>query len=348
LREPPSSCSRSAWRSVRSISCGAETTSQRPFRPRPSRRRPPPRRDPLAVGSVEFLWQSRGSPDDPIENATDLAIAPDGNIWVLDGRNARFQIFSPEGELLEVWGSEGSGDGQFDFLGDSFGGLWRGAIAFASDGGFYVADTGNYRIQKFGPGRAFITAWGSQGTGNGQFAGASDLAVDGQGRVYVVDAGRGTELSGSVDAVQVFDADGRFLAAWGAQGSAPGQLSRPMGITIDRDGTILIAEHHNNRVQRFTPEGEYISAWGEFGIGEGRIFGAIDVEVDAQGRVFEVDHQNNRVQVFDRDGTFVVAWGSYGLEDGKFTAPVAVAVDGEGNAYVADDSGRVQKFRVQL
>jgi DNA-binding beta-propeller fold protein YncE len=300
--------------------------------------------------SVEFVWQSSGDPADPIENATNLAIAPDGTIWVPDGRNARFQILSPEGELLEVWGSEGTGEGQFDFLlsTSQFGGYGKSAIAFAPDGSFYVADTGNFRIQKFGPDRAFVTAWGSEGTDDGQFLGIADLAVDSQGRVYVLDPYRGFDSSSAADAVQLFDADGHFLATWGAQGSEPGQMMHAVGITADRDGTILIADYQNNRVQRFTHEGEYLDSWGAYGMGEGQFNGPLDVAVDAEGHVFEVDYANNRVQVFDRDGRFLLAWGKYGFGEGEFFEPANVAVDGEGNVYVTEVGGRVQKFRVQL
>ena len=70
--------------------------------------------------------------------------------------------------------------------------------------------------------------------------------------------------------MQVFDADGRFLAEWGERGSEPGQLSGPFGIGLDPDGTLLVAEFDNNRVQRFTPEGELLDGWGEYGIADGQ------------------------------------------------------------------------------
>jgi sugar lactone lactonase YvrE len=299
---------------------------------------------------VAFLWQTSGDPADPMENATNLAIAPDGAIWVPDGRNARFQIFSPDGELLEVWGGEGTGEGQFDFLPtDGFGGYGRGAIAFAPDGSFYVADTGNNRIQKFGPDREFLLSWGGEGLGDGQFLGASDLAVDAQGRVYVVDANKAYAPGGaSADTVQVFDAAGKFLYSWGASDAVSGALKSPMGITVDRDGTILIADYDLNRIERFTPEGDYLGGWGETGTREGLLFGPIDVAVDDQGNVYEVDYTASRFQVFDGDGRFLIAWGGRGTDDGEFTGPVAVAVDGAGNVYVTDDAGRLQKFHITL
>src|SRR5215211_111693 len=186
-----------------------------------------PEPSPMA-GPVAFLWETRGDPASPLGNPSHLAIAPDGSIWVADADNNRFQIFAPDGSLLEVWGTAGSGEGEFDFTTVDWAGHDQAAIAFAPDGTFYVADPGNHRIQKFGPDRGFLTAWGSEGTEPGQFDTPIDLVVDGQGRVYVLDANR----------VQVFDADGRFLAEWGERGFEPGQLFGPFGIGLHPGGRV--------------------------------------------------------------------------------------------------------------
>ena len=42
-------------------------------------------------------------------------------------------------------------------------------IAVDSEDNVYVADTSNHRIQKFDSNGNFITKWGSEGTGNGEF-----------------------------------------------------------------------------------------------------------------------------------------------------------------------------------
>src|SRR6187402_2194891 len=100
-----------------------------------------------AAGPVQFLWETRGDPADPLGNPAFLAVAPDGNVWVTDGPHNRFQIFAPDGTYLETWGETGAGEGQFDFTTVGWYGYDHGAIAFAPDGGFYVADPGNFRIQ---------------------------------------------------------------------------------------------------------------------------------------------------------------------------------------------------------
>jgi streptogramin lyase len=166
-----------------------------------------------SAGPVEFLWETRGDPADPLGNPAHLAIAPDGS-------------------LLEAWGTSGSGEGELDFTTVGWGGYDEAAIAFAPDGTFYVTDAGNHRIQKFGPDRGFLTAWGSKGRESGQFDTPIDLVVGGQGRVYVLDSFRNiAPADPQTGAVQVFDRDGRFLAAWGVRDQC-----RPVRLRARRGG----------------------------------------------------------------------------------------------------------------
>ncbi|GAF84493.1 unnamed protein product, partial [marine sediment metagenome] len=73
-----------------------------------------------------------------------------------------FQITLSGYEFVLKWGSEGSGDGQFDGI---------SGVAVDSSGNVYVADNENHRIQKFTSDGAFLIKWGSQGSGDGQFDG---------------------------------------------------------------------------------------------------------------------------------------------------------------------------------
>lgn len=302
---------------------------------------------PAPVPPVAFVWQSRGDPNDPLGDPSYFAIDPHGNLWAPDGRNSRFQIFAPDGTLLEVWGEQGSAEGQFNFMEDSFGGYGQGAIAFDAAGNFYVVDTGNYRVQKFGPDRRFLTAWGSNGTANGQFEGPTDVAVDGQGRVFVVDPVRG-EYGKDAPWIQVFDADGAFLAAWGDRGTDAGQMINPNGLTIAQDDTVWVADFGNHRIQHFSPDGALLTEWGSFGGGAGQFYNPTDVAVDAGGRIWVSDWQNRRVQVLEPDGTFVATWGDEGkLGERKLLSPSSLVLDGQGFVYVADiGRDEIQKYRL--
>jgi hypothetical protein len=149
--------------------------------------------------ALKQLWQV-GGPKPPRFGGCCLAVAPDGNIWVAAGFDSTFWIIDANGKYLESWGKGGDGDGEFNFVEktDNY-----GAVAFDPDGTFYVADTGNHRVQKFDKDRKFVKAWGEFGADDGQLVSPMDIASDGRGHVFVVDNDR--------QDVQEFSSDGEYL-----------------------------------------------------------------------------------------------------------------------------------------
>ena len=225
------------------------------------------------------------------------------------------------------WGSEGSGDGQFEY---PFG------VAVDAWGNAYVADWGNYRIQKFTGSGQFITKWGSRGTGDGQFDTPYGIAIDGSGNVYVADFGNYR--------IQKFTSSGQFITKWGSFGSGDGQFNAMGGIAIDAWGNVYVADS-SPRIQKFTSSGQFIAKWGAFGPGDGEFIAPEGVAVDSAGNVYVVDGGASRVQKFTGSGVFITKWGSYGLGDGQFGNPAGIATNGSGNVYVTDWSyNRVLEF----
>jgi DNA-binding beta-propeller fold protein YncE len=107
-------------------------------------------------------------------------------VYVADVLNHRIQKFSSSGSFITKWGSQGEGNGQFDY---------PGGVATDPAGNVYVADMGNHRIQKFSSTGSFITKWGNLGTADGQFYGVDDgIATDASGNVYVADYSGGDLL----------------------------------------------------------------------------------------------------------------------------------------------------------
>jgi hypothetical protein len=182
----------------------------------------------------------------------------------------------------------------------------------------------------------FVTSWGSEGPGPGQFFFPYGIAVDASDNIYVADSYN--------DRIQKFTSLGVFVMSWGSPGSGPGQFNSPRDVEVDASGNIYVADLLNNRIEKFTSSGEFVTSWGSRGSGPGQFDLAIAVAVDASDNVYVAD--SGRIQKFTPSGVFVSSWGSFGSKPGQFNYPSDISLDTSGNVYVSDTSNnRIQKFK---
>jgi len=212
---------------------------------------------------------------------TALAVDADGFVWVANTHDHQVLKYSPEGELLLSWGSEGRGPGQFIY---PVGILARGDEIIVGEYG------GNDRIQVFDREGRLRRSFGSYGESEAQFKRPQGLAIGPDGHLYVADAAN--------HRVQVFTLDGRFVRAWGRLGQAAGELMYPYGLVFTPDGNLLVCEYGSHRVQQFTTQGAFISAEGGPGIEPGRLTTPWNIALAPGGRLFVIDMGNHRVQVW--------------------------------------------------
>ncbi len=183
----------------------------------------------------------------PLGQVRGVALDREGDVYVVDSANSRVLKFDSTGKFLMEWGSQGSGDGQFNM--SLYYDIDRsGFVAVDSLGNVYVTE--NNRVQKFDSNGKFLTKWGTPGSGDGQFALALAIAIDPQDNVYVVD------LYNNV--VQKFDSNGKFLLKWGSPGSGEGQFKRPAAVAIDMQGNVLVADVDTGRLQKFDSNGKFL------------------------------------------------------------------------------------------
>ncbi|XP_055602351.1 protein wech-like isoform X2 [Uranotaenia lowii] len=134
-------------------------------------------------------------------------------------------------------------------------------------------------------------------------------------------------------------------STFGFDGHEDGQVSRPWGIAVDKDGHILVADRRNNRVQVFYPDGMFKLKFGSKGTANGQFDLPAGICTDAQNRIIVVDKDNHRVQVFSPNGIFLLKFGSYGKDCGQFQYPWDVAVNVKGEILVTDSRNhRIQLF----
>jgi len=185
----------------------------------------------------------------------------------------------------------------------------------------------------------FDRAWGTAGSGNGQFVNPFGIAVDSLGNVYVTDTAPN-------DRIQKFDSNGIYLTQWGSSGAAPGLFSAPHGVAVDSSGYVYVADTTNNRIQKIDSSGTalLVLGGGAPSMANGHFSAPWGVAVDSLGNIYVADTTNNRIQKFDSTGTYLTQWGAGGSA-GPFSAPSGIAVDSSGYVYVADTTNdRIQKF----
>ena len=128
-----------------------------------------------------------------------IRVDRDGFLWLTDGRardGKGQQVFkmTPDGKVVMTLGTKGvAGDGP-----ETFNGVCD--VAIGRNGDIFVADGHvNARVVKFSKDGKFIKAWGSKGTGHGQFDLPHAIVIDRRGRVLVADR--------SNNRIQIFDQD---------------------------------------------------------------------------------------------------------------------------------------------
>jgi hypothetical protein len=188
-----------------------------------------------------------------------------------------------------------------------------------------------------------LAQWGSYGKDPGQFIYVTDVAVltgdDGVAveRFYV------SEYGGN-DRISCFDAEFRFLFAFGSQGSSDRadavEFERPQAIEIDKSRReLVVTDCRNHRIGRFTYDGALVAWLGapeKFGSGPGEMKFPWTIKLLGDGTALVVENGNSRVNQIDLEtGRSVRTWGRAGRGPGELAAPWAVELL-DGKAWVLD------------
>ncbi len=127
------------------------------------------------------------------------------------------------------------------------------------------------------------------------------------------------------------------------EGSQPGQLGRPRGITVDAAGNIFVADTGNSRVQKFDATGKFLAAYGEKGDAAGQLMEPNGVAIDAAGNIYVTDAKMHKLLRYKTDGQFDKEWN--GPSAGNFYGPRDLVIGPNKMIYVIDQGGtRICKF----
>lgn len=200
----------------------------------------------------------------------DIALGPDGSLYIADQNNHRVRRVSPTGIITTVAGNGGS---IADFNGDGGPAVdaeldYPMQVVLGPDGTLYIADNapqGN-RIRRVGP-DGIISTFAGLGSrnfsGNGapavstSFQRNDDLALAADGSMYLVNQ-QGSQIhrigsDGIVSTIAGLVGSTGYSGDGGPARAAA--LFNPSGVAVTRDGNVFIADSVNRRVRRVSPAG---------------------------------------------------------------------------------------------
>ena len=199
-----------------------------------------------------------------LANPNGVAVDGSGNLFIADQGNQRIRKVSATGVITTVAGTGArgySGDGgpaTSAQLADAFG------VAADGSGNVFIAEQGNGRIRKVSAATGIITTVAGTGTigfgGDGgpatsaQLRSPASVAVDGSGNLFFADQGnqriRKVSATGVITTVAGTGTRG-YSGDGGTATSA--QLNSPIGVAVDGNGNVFIADQGNNRIRQLTP-----------------------------------------------------------------------------------------------
>ncbi|CAF4742986.1 unnamed protein product [Rotaria sp. Silwood1] len=313
----------------------------------------------------------------PLPETTTTTPLPDGicaqAIWSRNG--------------ITVAGGNGIGGklNQLDFA--------TGLLINEDDGSIYVADQSNHRVIKWdspevsSSNNGVVVADG-QGTDNGIFY-PIDLAIDKNGTMFICDYGssrvirwpqgasNGETFISNISCAGLMihndqflyvtdfrehrvtrwhigtNGGGEIVAGGHGQGSDFNQLNQPYYSFIDKDRSVFVADHLNNRIMKWienAQEGIVIASRNESDNGMNQLSIPTSVVVDQMGSIYVTDTSNNRVMRYlkgSKEGIVIVGGDASGNGPDQLTEPFDLSFDRKGNLYVVDLSNyRVQMFKI--
>ncbi len=302
-----------------------------------------------------------------------VAVDSTGNVYIADFNNNRIRKVDTSGNISTFAGNGTpgySGDGK---LAVSASLNSPSGVAFDSAGNVYIADTGNGSIRKVDTSGKITTVAGNgsssiAGAGDGELATAAQLnwpvavAFDGAGNLYIADQAdcRIRKVSKATGVITTIAGTGNYGGSGDGSPATAAMLSNPMGVVVDVDGNVYIADWGNNRIRKIDNSGTIttMAGYGTAGyLGDGgaatsaMLNRPTGVAIDITGNIYIGDQDNNRVRKVDTSGIISTIAGNgttaYSGDTGPATSaalnsPTGIAVNSAGTVfYIADSRNNV-------
>ncbi len=284
----------------------------------------------------------------------------DGNLLITEATGHRLRRLEPSGRTLTL-----AGTGVAGFAGDGDVALAAHlnlplGVVMDSRRNIYLTDSNNHRIRRVAAAVITTIAGAPPFTGDAgsalsaQIRFPSGMALDAAGNIFISDTSnrrvRKLTIGGGIITVA-----GSATEGFGGDGAAAtlASLQRPMGLALDVEGSLYIADTNNHRVRKVTTEGlittvagsEFFGFAGDGGAAtQARLRNPTGVAVDAAGTLYIADTLNRRIRSvvggiiapYAGSGVFGFGGDGGGAISARFTEPTGIGLDGIGNMVLAD------------
>ncbi len=300
-----------------------------------------------------------------------VAVDAAGNAYVADSANHTLRKITPAGVVSTLAGMAGTSGWTADgTIGIAAKFNSPKGVALDALGNLYVADTTNHRIRKIILSSGAVSTLAGSGTAgagnappgpatNAQFSSPQGVAVDAAGNVYVADTGnhilRKITPAGVVSTLAGRAGTAAYLDSPNSATSA--RFNAPLGVVVDADGHVYVADTGNHAIRKITPAGEVTTLAGygtrsgfADGTGTAAQFNTPSaVVLDATGNLYVADTGNHTLRKITSLGVVTTVAGRTGVQGfqpgplpGGLSSPQGLALTPDGDLVISTGNAIAQ------